>query len=187
MTTTISAPRYISLEDFDNIPEGPPFYEREPDGRLIEVASAKIDHNTLMGRLFGGLDAHVRLQRLGRVVMVTDVYFSSGRVYIPDVCFLTREQLSLIGEDGKVHGAPTMVAELVSEGGQSRDRVAKRHAYEEEGVEWYWLIDSETLDIDEYHLEDGRYIRTAHCAFGEDFEPLLLPGWSANLAELMAE
>ncbi|MBI3944429.1 MAG: Uma2 family endonuclease, partial [Armatimonadetes bacterium] len=101
--TTVAAPvRRLSLDEFRRLPEGPPYCEREPDGELSEVSSATSRHNMLMALLFAMLHAFARLQKLGGVYLNTDVYLPSGRVYIPDLCFVAKEQGDLVGEDGKV-------------------------------------------------------------------------------------
>jgi Uma2 family endonuclease len=80
-----------------------------------------------------------------------------------------------------------MVVELVSPGGETRDRVTKFRSYQAEGVEWYWLIDAEALDIEEYHLEAGRYVCTARHDRSEVVRPGALPGYEINPAAMMGE
>ena len=183
----IAPPRRMSLEEFRSLPEGPPYVEREPNGEVTEVASEKRRHNQIVGLVYGLIYTFARTQKLGTVVMTVDVFFPSGRVTIPDLCFVGRDQPELLGEDGKVHGVPRMVAEVISEDGRTRDRVEKFDAYREEGVEWYWLLDAETLDIEEYHLENGRYVSISRRAAGQGFTPALFPGCVIDLALLVAE
>jgi len=187
MTMTVAPPRTMDLDDFLDLPEGPPFLEREPDGEVIEMSSATDSHNALMGVLYSELRHWVREHHLGKVSMSVDVTFPSGRTYIPDLTYLASDRAGLLGEDGKIHGVPTMVAELISPGGQTRDRVDKFDAYRDEGVEWYWLIDSQTLDIEEYHLESGHYVATSRHAGGNVFHPQVFPELAIDLAALMAE
>lgn len=187
MAVMEAPPRRMTLEEFLDLPEGPPFYEREPDGEVIEMPSARSGHNRLVGRLFGLLDTYVHAQDVGTVDMTLDVVFPSGRVYTPDLSYLGPERIGLLAEDGKIHGVPTMVAELISPGGQTRDRVDKFEAYKEEGVEWYWLIESTTLDVEEYHLESGRYVCTARHARGQVFHPQVFPGFAIDLQSLLPE
>ncbi|MBI3944346.1 MAG: Uma2 family endonuclease, partial [Armatimonadetes bacterium] len=91
------------------------------------------------------------------------------------------------GEDGKVHGVPNLVVEIVSPGNPTRDRVTKFRAYHDEGVEWLWLIDSESLDVEEYQLLEGRYVSAARCARGQTFHPGVFPGCAIDLDALMSE
>ena len=187
MTTMISPPRTMDLDDFLDLPEGPPYYEREPGGEVIEMPSATDRHNGLMGALYAELRGWVRQRRLGKVSMAVDVTFPSGRVNIPDLTFMSAGGLARVEDDGKIHGVPTMVVELISPGGQTRDRVDRFDAYRDEGVEWYWLIDSQTLDVEEYHLEGGRYVCTSRHAGGSVFRPLVFPELEIDFAALMAE
>jgi Uma2 family endonuclease len=65
--------------------------------------------------------------------------------------------------------------------------VAKFNAYREAGVPWYWLIDSQSLAIEEYRLMPEGYLAVARVAAGEAFQPQMFPGLTINLAGLLGE
>ena len=102
--------------------------------------------------------------------------------------FLTTEHLSRHSEqDGKIHGVPDLVIEIVSRSNPGRDRVTKFNNYLAAGVPWYWLIDSESLIQEEYHTEAGRYSRTAAAEAREIFRPAVFPGLELGLKTLLEE
>ncbi|NCO38187.1 MAG: hypothetical protein COZ06_30290 [Armatimonadetes bacterium CG_4_10_14_3_um_filter_66_18] len=68
-----------------------------------------------------------------------------------------------------------------------RDRVTKFHAYFHAGVEWYWLVDRDSLAVEKYHATPAGYLRSADAEPGAVFQPKALPGLSFNLAELLGE
>jgi hypothetical protein len=53
------------------------------------------------------------------------------------------------------------------------------------GVPWYWIIDANTLAIEEYQATPQGYLRTASVAPGEEFRPQLFPGLMINLQVLL--
>lgn len=68
-----------------------------------------------------------------------------------------------------------------------RDRVAKFNAYRQAGVTWYWLIDGESLVVEEFQLTSEGYLAIARVAAGGTFQPQLFPGLQINLANLLGE
>jgi Uma2 family endonuclease len=86
--------------------------------------------------------------------------------------------------DRKIHGSPDLVVEITS-GTPARDRVRKFLIYYQNGVPWYWIIDQESLAIEEYHAIPDGYLRTASIASGEEFRPQLFPELTINLAVLV--
>jgi Uma2 family endonuclease len=176
----------LTLEDYRALPEGPPYYEFE-EGELIVVASPTPEHQDIIGVLWNELRQFVRQHRLGRVVMEVDVYLPDGRGYIPDLAFLTTDRLHLLNpSDRKIHGSPDLVVEVTCST-PARDRVHKFRVYYDNGVPWYWIVDSNTLAIEEYQATPQGYLRTASVASGEEFRPRLFPGLTLNLATLLEE
>lgn len=175
----------MTLEEFQRLPEGPPYYEFE-EGEPILMSSPTLEHQNIMGLLFAFLYAFLRKNRLGRIVMDLDVYLPDGRVYIPDLAFVAREQAHILSPvDQKIHGAPTMVVEIVSSD-EARDRIHKFQVYFENNVTWYWLL-TQSLEIEEYHRTPEGYVRTASIAAGKVFRPQLFPGVEINLKELLGD
>lgn len=174
----------ITLEEFRALPEGPPYYEYE-EGELILVASPTPEHQDVVGILWNALWQFVRQHQLGRVVREVDVYLPDGRGYIPDLAYLSTERLPLLTPaDRKIHGSPDLVVEVTSSVPE-RDRVHKFRVYYDNGVPWYWIVDSNTLAIEEYHATPQGYLRTSSVAPGEEFRPRLFPELIINLVALL--
>jgi Uma2 family endonuclease len=172
----------ITLEEYRALPEGPPHYEFE-EGALIPVTSPTRKHQAILLALATMLRSYVRDRKLGSIIMELDVYLPDGRVFIPDLLFLSTEQLNLIDPgDDKVHGAPDLVVEITSSV-PARDRVHKFRVYYDNGVPRYWVVDGETLAIEEYHATPDGYLRTASVDAGEEFRPRLFPEMAIDLAK----
>jgi Uma2 family endonuclease len=175
----------MTLEEFRALPEGPPNFEFE-EGELIPVPSPTPKHQRILLQLGHYLSEFVERQKLGEVFMGVDVYLPDGRCFIPDLTFLSAAQLNLVNpEDEKIHGIPTLVVEATSSDPE-RDRVHKFRVYYENGVPWYWIVDSATLAIEEYQAKPDGYLRTASVASDEEFRPKLFPGLTLKLAQVVS-
>jgi Uma2 family endonuclease len=74
---------------------------------------------------------------------VVAVRLSSRNVFLPDLVFLTKEQAAQAGET-YIAFAPTLVVEALSPTTAENDIGPKFAAYEELGVQEYWILDPET-------------------------------------------
>ncbi|MEN3002523.1 MAG: Uma2 family endonuclease [Armatimonadota bacterium] len=164
-----------------------PRYEFE-NGRLVRMASPTRRHQRIVGKLFGQLDNWMSWTGLGFVEMEIDVALPTGVGYIPDLVFVRYERESeLYTPDGKIRGVPDLVVEVISPGTRRRDTVHKLRAYQEAGVPWYWLVDSETLVMQEFRLTPTGYRIETVADAGEVFRPAALPGFEMNLQELLED
>lgn len=174
------APRY-TLADFESLPVGPPNYEYD-EGEIVPVASPTLDHADIVDVIVAKLKDYARAHRSGRAFREIDVYLPDGKVFIPDAGFLSHDNLSLLGADGKIHGAPDLVVEITSSD-VARDRIRKFVVYHSNGVDWYWIVDQDTLEIEEYTAAEKGYVLNSRTGRGETFRPALFPGMEINLAE----
>jgi len=167
--------RHYTMEEYLALPEGPPYYELE-DGLLIPVKSTHGHHGLFMGRIFAYLDTWSR-HNGGFVSLEVGTLLGEVRGYIPDIIYLLPEHMDRYSEtDGRIQGVPDLAVEIFNRDGARRDRVKKFNVYREAGLEWYWLIDYEERVFEEYHLENGAYVRTTEAGAGDDFTPRALPG-----------
>src|SRR5579862_9483253 len=180
MTT---ATRRVTLEEFEALPEGPPYVEFE-NGEIIELASPTIQHQDIVSELNTALRRYARRRGAGRAFLDVDVYLPDGRVFVPDIGFITTEHIDMVRPiDGKVHGAPDLVVEVTSSD-ESRDRAHKFHVYHANRVPWLWLV-SQSLLIEEYRSTADGYVRISTTEAGDVFTPGLFPGLSIDLAALL--
>lgn len=179
--------RKITLVEFKQLPEGPPDFEFE-HGELIPVPRPHGRHQEVETALARVLPVYVTRNQLGRCWVEIDVELTEELTYIPDLVFLTMEHLTYYStESGRVTGVPDVVVEIVSRGNPGRDRVTKFNHYLEAGVPWYWLVDSESLVIEEYRAEGGRYFRMAAAEAGQVFRSVAFPGLEIDLHALLVE
>jgi len=174
----------MTKEEFLRLPEGPPDYEFE-DGEVVPLARPHSRHQEVSLEIASVLNPHVKKNRLGRIWQEIDVELTETKTYIPDLAYLSADHIGRHSEeDGRIHGAPDLVVEILSPSTISRDTLSKLRAYFEAGVPWYWMVDPESLGIAEYHATPEGYLRTASMEAGQVFRPGLFPGLEIDLKRL---
>lgn len=174
-----------TLEEWLSLPEGPPYYELE-GGKLLLMPSPRREHQQITGLLFARLHDYCRQSGAGTVVMEVDVALPNGRGYIPDIAFIAREREGqLLAADGKVHGAPDLVVEVLSPSARLRDLFTKLEGYQQAGVRFYWVVDPESLLVAEYELTEEGYVLRSHVQGDTPFRPRLFPGLEVRLSEMV--
>jgi Uma2 family endonuclease len=183
----LGVPRAMTQEEFRALPEGPPDFEFEY-GALIAMPRPHGRHQDIVAALVRILPVYVARNGLGRSWVEIDVELNTELTYVPDLVFLATGHLERYSEaDGKIHGVPDLVVEVVSRHNPGRDRVTKFNNYLAVGVPWYWLIDAESLVLEEYHAEAGHYVRTSAAEAGQAFRPEAFPGLELDVQALLVE
>jgi Uma2 family endonuclease len=175
----------MSREEFDRLPEGPPFYDYV-NGEAVEVNRPSVKHQDIVVCLAFVIRQHVRQNDLGLVAADVNVTLPAGNTFAPDVVFLHKDHLAGYDEDrGDIHGAPDIVVEISSPSTMAYDRVEKLGHYHDAEVPWVWLIDQESLTVEEYRWTPEGYLRSGAAGGGQAFRPKLFPGLEINLLELI--
>ena len=131
-----------------------PWREELIGGTWVAMAPAVTDHNRIklnISSLFWSYlgDRECEVLPDGEAVFLTD-----NDYFIPDVMVVCDPDK--VRKDG-VHGAPDLVAEVLSPGTAKRDRGYKKDVYERSGVKEYWLLDPAGKSLEQYLLRDGKY------------------------------
>jgi Uma2 family endonuclease len=171
--------------EFRQLPEGPPFYELE-NGVLLEMARPRGRHQKIITRLLLGLLPFIEKNKLGEIWPEVEVDLTPTHTYVPDVSYLSTNNLPRFANDLAIQGPPDLVVEVLSPSTAVHDKSRKLITYQKSGVPWYWLIDEELLIIEYKNTPEG-YLLTQIIAPPDPFSPQLFPGLTVNLAELMGE
>ena len=184
---TQNFPSTTTLQEYFALPEGPPIYEFEA-GKLIEMQRPHSRHQKIVLRLAQPIDNYLVRYKRGEIWPEIEVVLpGQTKVYIPDLVCLVTEPLSLLQKEGRIHGAPDLVIEVLSPATRQRDRTSKMKSYQGASVQWYWLAEQADLTIEEFELTDRGYLATQLIPSGAIFYPTLFPDLTINLAELMGE
>lgn len=155
------------------------------DGRIILMAPANTDHETIdewLGRLIG---TYVEKTDAGRVLRNVLVRLSrQRRKRVPDLMLIAAANLKRI-KPTFIDGPPDLVVEIVSPDSVNRDRRDKYLEYEKASVGEYWIIDPLSDRLDLYLLHDGKF-REARPEQGR-LSSGILPGFYVRPSWLFGE
>ena len=139
----VSKELQITVEEFDQLPEGPPYYQLV-GGELIMTPSPNVNHQRILGKLHIILDAYVKVRGEGAVFLAPlDVKLSDTDVFQPDLIFVVAGSEEIVKEK-RIEGPPDLVIEILSLSTRDLDHDRKRKAYAQYGVRELWLVDPGT-------------------------------------------
>jgi len=178
-------PARVTLAEYWALSEGQPNYEFE-DGALIRMNPPHARHQDELLALGSELRSYIVHLKLGRIWPEIELRLSGQRVYIPDLVFLATDHLERYSDaDGRLHGAPDLVVEILSSATRRRVRTIKLRAYQDAGVAWYWIVNPDDLWIEEYHHTAAGYVLAQSIPPGESFTPGLFAELRIDLAALL--
>ena len=101
----------------------------------------------------------------------------------PDILFISRERLNLIGEKN-MQGPPDLVIEILSESTAYRDLIQKKKLYARYCVKEYWIVIPEEESVGIYSIKNDVFI--LHKSFGknETLESPVMKGLKIDLRKI---
>ena len=181
----------FTYEDLLEMPEDCLHHYEILDGELIVNAAPNLRHQRIVFRTATILNDYVKSKRCGEVfISPADVVFAPDWVCEPDVLYVSNGRASIITE-ANFQGAPDLAVEVLSESTRKRDEIKKRKAYEQFGVDEYWIVDPVLDSIKIYRRDSaGKYVRTAEVSTETEDATVttpLFPGLVVSLAEIFEE
>jgi Uma2 family endonuclease len=190
-STSPPAPKRYTLADLEHVaqPWDDTRYEII-DGELFVSTQPSLKHQYTCNEVAARLrDWNIGTGR-GWVFPAPGLIFADDDNAAPDVVWVSRARLgTILGDDGKLHGPPELVVEVLSPGADNerRDRDAKLRLYSRRAVEEYWILDWQQRRAETYRRgpADPGVLRLA-AALGEDdvLETPLLPGFRVRVGDL---
>jgi Uma2 family endonuclease len=166
-----------------------------PDGKLYELIDGELIvnpapvpwHQKVIFNIVMQLGPFVKERHLGRVYFAPiDVKLTVHDVFEPDIIYISRERLRVIGPKFLTE-APDLAVEVVSKWSHRRDEVVKRRVYERAGVREYWVVDPMRLTVNVYRREGDAFARGKLLDRQDALSTPLLPGFALPLREVFAE
>jgi Uma2 family endonuclease len=190
MTTSTKTKRY-TLADLEHVaqPWDDTRYEII-DGELFVSTQPSFGHQSACYGVIIHLGTWSERSGLGVVRPAPGVIFADDDNAAPDVVWLTRERLrAILREDGKLHGPPELIVEVLSPGAENerRDRDDKLRLYSRRGVEEYWILAWQQRRVEVYRRDaaDPSVLRLAAALGADDLlESPLLPGFGVRVGDL---
>lgn len=148
-----------AVEVFKLLPEG--VYCQVIDNVIYISPAPTFQHQEIILTIGSLMHVYIKGKKSGKcVASPVDVFLDKNNVFLPDIIFLSNDNLSMIGKDGKVHGAPDLVVEVLSPGNASADKVKKKNVYEASGVKEYFIVDPATKEVTSFYLTEGKFRKT---------------------------
>lgn len=180
---SIGAPGPYRWEDFLSLDEDD--LRELIDGHLLELEVPTKIHEWIVTWLVMCLNGWA-LPRKAGVALVSGykVRIRADRGVMPDVQFFRRGGRPL-PDRGLESGAPDLVVEVVSPGGQRWDRTVKREWYGSIGTPEYWVVDPKKQVLERYLRDGDGALQLASSHEGEErFTPASFPDLEIELARL---
>jgi Uma2 family endonuclease len=188
MSTTSIIERGVTVDQLADYPMDDGNRYELIDGALHVTTQPHLEHQRIVRKLSYALtvwDAHTGT---GEVIIAPGVIFSERDAVAPDLVWLSNERAAavLTPDDGKLHGAPDLVIEVLSQGSanERRDRKTKRDLYDHYGVEEYWVVDRFARRVDVYRRQAGALAHVAQPGIDAELSSPLLPGFACPIAAL---
>ena len=146
----------LTVRDYMSMPDDGRRFELI-DGELIFLPTPYVIHQMIIGELIRVLGAFEDSRDIGRVyISPLDVVLSEHDVLQPDVFFISKKRLHIVGELN-IQGAPDLVIEVLSPDTEERDRGIKRDLYLRFGVREYWIIDPANITCEVLRAGDTEF------------------------------
>lgn len=154
------------------------------DGDLVMTPRPIPKHQQIVLRIASRLDQFVEGNNLGRVyVAPIDVVFDEFTILQPDVLFIRRDRLNIVGEEA-IEGAPDLVVEVLSRSTLIKDRVRKLASYSDFGVLEYWIVNPINKSVELFQRVDEELKMSRDFSCHETLESAVLPGFQLPLARV---
>jgi Uma2 family endonuclease len=137
----MAAPSFYTAEMVRALPEDGKRYETI-HGELLVSPAPSAPHQYVIGELHVRIHPYVARERLGRVFSSpADISWAPDVLVQPDIFVVERAEAATL-EWARMKSL-LLAVEVLSPSSRRQDRFTKRRAYQEFGVETYWIIDIE--------------------------------------------
>jgi len=182
MTQAALVKKKNTYEDYRKLPEDMKCELIE--GEFVMTPSPKTEHQRLSGELQFRIMKFVKENGLGMIYTAPfDVYLDEENAVQPDILYISKDRLGIIGEDN-VKGAPDLIIEILSESTAYRDTIQKKMLYAKFGVKEYWIIAPKESLIEQYALEGREYALAGTLHKDQAIESRVLEGLTIELKEI---
>jgi Uma2 family endonuclease len=182
MPQTVVEKKKYTYEDYLDAPEDKRYELIQ--GELLMTPAPAPRHQKILGSLYTELRNFVVKDALGDVLLAPcDVHLDNENVVQPDILFIAKDRLDIIGEKN-IQGAPDLVVEIISESTAYRDLVQKKCLYAQHGVKEYWVVVPEEKMIEVYVLRETLYGLHKTFRKGDSLDSPTFPDLRISLANV---
>ncbi len=151
----LHSPR-TAVEVFKLLPEG--VYCQVINNVIYVSPPRTFLHQQTVMEIAFQIRAFVYKKSLGECVgSPVDTFLDKNNAFQPDIIFLSKKNLSLVKNDGKIHGAPDIIIEVLLKKDENHDKIRKRKVYESCGVLEYFIVDPQTKAVTNCYLKNKKF------------------------------
>jgi Uma2 family endonuclease len=187
MDTTIIE-RGATVADLDAYPTDDGNRYELIDGEIHVSTTPHLVHQRIIRKLSYLFTAWDVGSTLGEAFLALGVIFDDENAVIPDLAWVSAERAPSVIDmkTGKLHAAPDLAVEVLSEGSanEKRDRQDKLRMYARFGVIEYWIIDRFAQQVEVYRREGEQLRLAVQLGSDDDLTSPLLPEFTCSVAWL---
>jgi Uma2 family endonuclease len=190
MSTTTIIERGATLADIDNYPMDDGNRYELIDGAMYVTTQPHFRHQRIVHRLALALGIWNSASGTGEVQSAPGVILSEQNAVAPDLIWIRQDRLHLFDDDdGKLHGPPDLVVEVLSQGSANaqRDRQDKLKLYDRFGVTEYWIVDRFARQVEVYRRDAGQLTHAAAWGIDDQLTSPMLPGFDMPVESLFED
>ena len=126
------------------------------NGKVVMMSAPALPHIFIAGNLYHMFRDYLRGKFCTAIPDGAALFLEEGaEEYQPDMMVVCdKDKL----QDDGVHGAPDLVVEVLSPSTGRNDKRHKKDVYEKHGVREYWIVSPGEQSIEQYVLEEGRFV-----------------------------
>lgn len=175
----------LTIADLDAMPDDGNRYELF-EGEIFVSRAPGLSHQRILMNFATLIRNYLEQNPIGEVISTPGVIFDDFNGAIPDIVFISNQQVSRIGAEERIREAPELIVEIVSPGKENarRDRDVKRQIFGKHGVKEYLIVDPETRTLEIYRLEKRALKLVVTLADEDEVTTPILPGFSCKVSEI---
>jgi Uma2 family endonuclease len=179
----MGAKTLLTIGQLERLPEAEGLSYELDQGELVEVPSASYLHNRIRDELMYLLQSHIRSHKnQGTVISEQWFRLAGDTVRAPDIALISPPQISLLDPERRIQPfAPALAIEITSPSNTFDELARKTRQYLGAGSRSVWILVPPMREIHVYTSGAHPRILSAEDSL-ED--PVLLPGFSARVADL---
>lgn len=120
------------------------------DGEVVLHSPARLVHLEVTGWIHTLLHTFVSVHQAGKIVSEKCLVVFPRNDYEPDIVYFGPGKADAFQADTMKFPIPDLVAEVLSESTEARDRGVKFEDFEAHGVQEYWIVDPESMIVEQY-------------------------------------
>ena len=126
------------------------------DGKPVMMSPRpSVNHSRVAGNIYRLFSNYLNGRRCEPFGDGVDLYLDEDNQFVPD--FMVVCDPDKIRLDG-IHGAPDLVAEVLSPGTARNDKTRKKDVYARCGVREYWLVSPDEKSVETYRTDGTEFI-----------------------------